>query len=127
MPYLHAAISGVRSENLTTQVSNGLLELTARFLGKKKELTSIAVDYRVSRQWSIGGVPMDGRNMRTFSVIVYVTSGTNSEEEKSTFIRNAFEMMQKYTGATEMTSYVIIQDIPGNSWGYGGQTQKIRN
>jgi len=53
--------------------------------------------------------------------------GTNTPEEKTRFVAEAFALLRKVSGPDlPEVSYVLVHDIPMNSWGYGGRTQESR-
>jgi 4-oxalocrotonate tautomerase len=60
-------------------------------------------------------------------VDAYVSAGTNTPEEKSRFVAEAYALLHKVLGSDlPEVSYVLVHDIPMNSWGYGGRTQEFR-
>ena len=55
MPILNVKVSARRSPEMTKAISELLLDLTTRVLGKKREVTSIAIDYVDPADWIVGG------------------------------------------------------------------------
>ena len=55
MPILNVKVSQPASATLTQSISETLLELTTRILRKKRELTSIAIDFVPPEHWMVGG------------------------------------------------------------------------
>jgi 4-oxalocrotonate tautomerase len=55
MPILNVKVSAERSAGLTRSISEILIELTARILHKKPEVTAIAIDYIDPADWIIAG------------------------------------------------------------------------
>lgn len=45
MPILNVKVSGPKNVDATKAINELLLDLTHRILGKKKEVTAIAIDY----------------------------------------------------------------------------------
>lgn len=63
----------------------------------------------------------------SLSVDIKVTAGTNSETEKSNWIRGVWEILQTYISNLDKTiNYISISEIESNTWGYNGLTQKVR-
>jgi 4-oxalocrotonate tautomerase len=93
---------------------------------KKPELTAVCVDEIPASRWSIGSQIMGDRGVATASVIIHVTAGTNTADEKAQMIRATFQLLQAVLGSMAEASYVIIHELPAEAWGYGGQTQKAR-
>lgn len=58
MPYLNVKIGVAPSAELTRTVASSLTDLTADLLGKKKALTSVALEYIAPVTWFIGGAPV---------------------------------------------------------------------
>ena len=56
-----------------------------------------------------------------------VSAGTNTADEKSSFIAEANRLLKTVLGAdlTEV-SYIVIHEVPKDSWGYDGLTQAER-
>ncbi len=55
MPILNVKVSAKKTPQLTASIASILLELTTRILGKKPEVTSIAIDYVDPGDWFVGG------------------------------------------------------------------------
>ncbi|MEX8520834.1 MAG: 4-oxalocrotonate tautomerase family protein [Leptothrix sp. (in: b-proteobacteria)] len=80
--------------------------------------------------WFIGGEPLPGADapaVRTFALDIRITAGTNTEAEKSAWIAAAWDSLAKaIPGAVAPASYISIQEIEADSWGYAGRTQAAR-
>lgn len=59
-------------------------------------------------------------------VDIKVTKGTNTPEEKEEMIAQSIIMLQDIVGTIQEACYVVVDDIPGDSWGYNGKTQAMR-
>jgi phenylpyruvate tautomerase PptA (4-oxalocrotonate tautomerase family) len=56
-----------------------------------------------------------------------VTAGTNSAEEKADFIDKTMKLLRTVIGAElSPVTYIVIHEIPAQSWGYDGRTQENR-
>ena len=55
MPILNVKVSAQRSAEMTQKISDTLLELTSRILGKDPKVTAIAIDYVDPADWIVGG------------------------------------------------------------------------
>ena len=58
MPYLNAKLSAPESAETTKTIAALLTDLTAGTLKKKRELTSVAVEYLSPARWFIGGADL---------------------------------------------------------------------
>lgn len=126
MPYLNAKLSTVPSEELTTGIAARLTDLTASLLHKKRELTSVAIEYIPPAQWFIGGESLNTRNLITFHLDIKVTEGTNTKDEKAAYVALVFDAVATLLGNLHPTSYIVIHEVDGDAWGYQGKTQEYR-
>ena len=127
MPFLHVRLSGDEDPGITQKICTGLTELTAGILVKKQELIAIVVEYVDERRWIIGGIPPSQHGTKTFFLEIKITEGTNTKDQKSTYVREVFKAMQSILGELHPASYVIVHEINADSWGYGGYTQESRS
>lgn len=69
-------------------------------------------------------------NAPTTLLEINITQGTNTTQEKATFIHAVFTELQRQLGdhaaPLEEASYVIVREVAASDWGYGGQTQLAR-
>lgn len=126
MPILNVKVSGEKSPDLTRQISELLLDLTTRILKKKKELTSIAIDYVDPDHWIVGGMSLSEQRKSSFYFDIKITDETNTKDEKALYIREAFEGFAQILGSLHEESYIHVQDVRAASYGFGGYTQEFR-
>jgi 4-oxalocrotonate tautomerase len=122
MPYLDLKVSAPLSPELVGKSTLALTELTARLLGKKKELTAVTVAQVAHGNWTVGGEAVDS----SFFLEIKVTAGTNTKDEKARYIAAAFEALEALLGKVNPASYIVIHEVPADAWGYQGQTQESR-
>ena len=87
MPYLNVKICAPQSSETTSKVASFLTKLTADVLHKKKELTSVAIEYMPAHQWFIGGSSLLLQGAATFYLDIKVTEGINTKNEKVDYIK----------------------------------------
>jgi len=126
MPILNVKVSATRTPELTERIARLLLDLTTRVLGKKPELTSIAIDYVAPEDWIVGGRSLAAQGRSSFWFDIRVTDETNTKAEKAQYIREAFEGFAALLGNLHEESYVHVHDVRAASYGYGGRTQEWR-
>jgi 4-oxalocrotonate tautomerase len=126
MPILNVKVSGTKSPATTAQVSELLLELTTRILKKKREVTSIAIDYVDPDHWIVGGRSLSEQGKSSFYFDIKITDETNTKDEKARYIREAFDGFARVLGNLHEESYIHVQDVRAASYGYGGYTQEYR-
>jgi 4-oxalocrotonate tautomerase len=127
MPYLNVKICAPQSAETTNKVATFLTELTADVLHKKKELTSVAIEYMPAQQWFIGGSLLSEQNTKTFYLDIKVTEGTNTKNEKADYIKKVFAEFEAVLGRLDPASYIVIHEVRADSWGYAGESQEFRH
>lgn len=126
MPILNVKVSAIPSAEMTTKISELLLELTSRILHKDRNVTAIAIDYVDPENWIVGGKSLAEQNKSSIYFDVKVTDETNTKDEKAQYIREAFAAFAKLLGNMHEESYIYVQDVRAASYGYGGKTQERR-
>ncbi len=126
MPYLNVKLSAAPSAETSAAIAARLTELTASILHKKRELTSVAVEYVPPGQWFIGGDSLADQNLITFFLDIKVTEGTNTKDEKAAYVSHVFSAAAALLGNLHPTSYIVIHEVRGDAWGYHGKTQEFR-
>jgi 4-oxalocrotonate tautomerase len=126
MPILNVKVSGKKSIETTKQINELLLDLTHRVLGKKKEVTAIAIDYIDHDCWLVGSHLLSEQGKNSFYFDIKITDETNTKDEKAQYIQEAFEGFDRILGNLHEESYIYVQDVKAASYGYGGRTQEYR-
>lgn len=126
MPILNVKVSGKKSAEKTKRINELLLDLTHRILGKKKEVTAIAIDYVDHDSWFVGGRLLSEQGKNSFYFDIKVIDETNTKDEKAQYIKEAFEGFEQILGNIHEESYIYVQDVRAASYGYGGKTQEYR-
>ena len=126
MPILNVKVSAKRSPDMTRAIADVLLDLTGRILHKKREVTSIAIDYVDPADWIVGGRSLAEQGKSSVYFDIKVTDETNTKDEKAQYIREAFEAFARLLGDLHAESYVYVQDVRAAAYGYGGKTQEFR-
>jgi len=97
--------------------------LMASVLGKRPDLTSVLVEQVAMAGWAIGGAPVKV----AVHVDATITAGTNSPEEKARFIEKTMRLLKSVLGSDlHSATYVVLTEVPADSWGYDGRTQESR-
>ncbi|KQT69620.1 MULTISPECIES: tautomerase family protein [unclassified Aureimonas] len=125
MPFVHIRVAGAAlpSEKIET-LQRAATRLMADLMHKKADLTAVLIEQQAEGSWSVGGhvVPSAAH------LDVQVTAGTNSPDEKTAFIREAHALLSDTIGSSlPLATYVVVQEIAADAWGYGGQTQAARS
>lgn len=126
MPILNVKVSQPASAQLSADIADMLLELTTRILHKKRELTSIAIDYVAPEHWIVGGSSLAVQGRNSFYFDIKVVDGTNTKDEKAQYIAESFNAFEKLLGSLHDESYIYIHDVRAEAYGFGGLTQEYR-
>ena len=126
MPYLNVRIAMNESSSVSEKIVTTLMKRTSELLGKKSEVTSIAVDFVAPNLWFVGGARMSDQNAVTFYLDIKVTDGTNTKAEKAEYVKKVFSDFETILGPITPASYIVIHDIRADSWGFQGKTQEHR-
>jgi 4-oxalocrotonate tautomerase len=126
MPILNVKVSARKSSEMTSRISEILLDLTSRILGKDPRVTSIAIDYVDPNDWFVGGRSLSEQGKSSIYFDVKVTDETNTKAEKAQYISEAFSAFSTLLGDLHDESYIYVQDVRSTAYGYGGKTQEHR-
>jgi 4-oxalocrotonate tautomerase len=124
MPFIHVKVAGLKLEKAqTARLQKGITGLMADILHKKAPLTAVLVEQVDIAGWSVGAEPV----ARAAQIDAIISAGTNTPAEKAHFIAEANRLLHDVLGAElPDVTYVVIHDVPQDSWGYGGLTQAHR-
>ena len=126
MPMITVNVAAAPDVELTRKIVATVTELTAGILGKDPKVTAVAVDYLPPRQWFVGGRSVEELGKAAFFLDVRISDGTNTKDEKARYVAEAFAAMERLLGALHPESYVHVDDVRGDAYGYGGLTQERR-
>jgi 4-oxalocrotonate tautomerase len=126
MPFLDVKVSRGGTPPEATEIATELTGLAQEILGKRHEVTAVAIDWLPAEQWFIGGVSLAEAGRRSFFLKIDITAGTNTKDQKSAFVAAVFAAIEKLLGPLAPASYVVIQEVAADAWGYGGRTQEFR-
>jgi 4-oxalocrotonate tautomerase len=119
-------LAGEPDPALTPRLAEAVTRLTAAHLGKDPAVTAVAVEYLPRRQWFIAGRSTQELGRPAFFLDVRVTDGTNTKDEKARFVAAAFAALDQLLGGADLESYVHVDDVRADGYGYGGLTQERR-
>lgn len=125
MPFVHLKLFGAKPTDAdVASFQEGLTGLMASPMRKKPELTVVSVEASGARV-SQAGAELAGSEW-TAQLTAFVTAGTNTQDEKAAFQAAAHDLLVARFGEPSAPLYVIVQEVPGTDWGYGGLPQAAR-
>ncbi len=124
MPFVHIRVAGQTLDPAQVEtLQSEATRLMAEVMRKKAELTAVLVEAHDVANWSIAGRPV----RLAAHLDVKVTAGTNDAPEKAEFVRQAHALLASVLGAgLPLATYVVVDEVPAQAWGYGGRTQESR-
>ncbi len=125
MPYLKLA-NASPADVSTADLATKLTTLTVDLLGKKRELTVVAVEPLPVDSWFVGGTVL-GAEASGAVLEIRITEGTNTKAQKAAFIRAAFDALSAALPGLHPASYVTVHEPSADAWGYAGETQEYRH
>jgi len=126
MPFLRLTLDRELPAADRTRLAVVLTELTAAVLGKNYSLTALAIDVVPASHWTIAAESLAERRAASAHLDVKVTAGTNTAQEKAAFIEGAHAALESVLGALAPATYIVIDELPADAWGYSGRTQAAR-
>jgi 4-oxalocrotonate tautomerase len=126
MPMITLQVAGDQDDELARQLARTVTELTSSLLGKDPRVTAVAIEFVPARCWFIGGRPVADLGTGAFFLDVRITDGTNTKEEKARYVAAAFEALGAALGGVHEESYVHVDDVRADAYGFGGKTQERR-
>jgi 4-oxalocrotonate tautomerase len=124
MPMITLQLSRPLDAETRLAVTRAVTDLTAEVLGKKRELTALAMGH--VEHWSVGAEAVGGA-LTAFHLDVRITAGTNTKPEKANYVSAVWQALDELIGPLHPASYIVISDLEADSWGYAGETQEVRH
>ena len=127
MPLITVTYSSSRqAPSPKADIAAAVTELTARILHKDPKITAIIVKSVDAADWFAGGKSLAEQGLASFWLDVHVSEGTNTKDEKAAYIAAMFKCMGELLGPLHNESYLHIDEVRGDAYGFGGLTQERR-
>ena len=127
MPLITVSYSSSRqSPSLKADIAAAVSELTAAILHKDPKVTAIIVKSVDSADWFAGGKSLAEQRLGSFWLDIHVTEGTNTKDEKAAYLAAMFKRMGELLGPLHNESYLHVDEVKGDAYGFGGLTQERR-
>ncbi|WP_431203689.1 tautomerase family protein [Bradyrhizobium betae] len=118
--------SSRRSPSLKADIANAVSELTAKILHKDPRVTAIIVKSVDASDWFAGGQSLAEQKLASYWIDIHVTEGTNTKDEKAAYLAAMFERMADIIGPLHPETYLHVDEVKGDAYGFGGLTQERR-
>ena len=123
MPFINAEIHPAPNPQQAAALARGITEAMVEEAGKRGELTAVRIAGADAALWSVGGTPCVSP---TAYLDIKITAGTNSPEQKAALLRRLHRLLVDTLGELAEASYIVVHELPAESWGYAGETQAAR-
>jgi 4-oxalocrotonate tautomerase len=127
MPLITVTYSSSRqAASLKADIAAAVTELTARILRKDPKVTAVIVKSVDASDWFAGGASLAEQQLASFWLDVHVSEGTNTKDEKAAYLAAVFRRMGELLGPLHNESYLHVDEVRGDAYGFGGLTQERR-
>ena len=127
MPLITVTYSSSRqAPSLKADIAAAVTELTANILRKDPRVTAVIVKSVEAADWFAGGRSLADQKLASFWLDVHVSEGTNTKDEKADYIAATFRRMGELLGPLHHETYIHVDEVRGDAYGFGGLTQERR-
>lgn len=127
MPLITVSYATLRqSPTLKAEIANAVSELTANILHKDPAVTAIIVKSVDAGEWFAGGRSLAEQRLASYWIDVHVTDGTNTKDEKALYLAAMFARMAVILGPLHPETYLHVDEVRADAYGFGGLSQERR-
>lgn len=127
MPLITVSYTSSRqSPSLKADIANVVSELTAKILHKEPKVTAIIVKSVDAADWFAGGKSLAEQKLASYWIDIHVSEGTNTKDEKAAYLAAMFQRMGELLGPLHNETYLHVDEVKGDAYGFGGLTQERR-
>jgi 4-oxalocrotonate tautomerase len=112
--------------SLKAEIAAAVSELTARILRKDPKVTAIIVKAANAADWFAGGRSLAEQKLASYWLDIHVSEGTNTKDEKAAYLAAMFARMGELLGPLHEETYLHVDEVKGDAYGFGGLTQERR-
>ena len=118
--------SSCQSPSLKADIASAVSELTAKILHKDPKVTAIIVKSVDAGDWFAGGQSLADEKLASYWIDIHVSEGTNTKDEKAAYLAAMFKRMAEILGPLHPETYLHVDEVKGDAYGFGGLTQEWR-
>ncbi|MBC8048585.1 MAG: tautomerase family protein [Chitinophagales bacterium] len=127
MPIITVKVAALNPiSNLEAQIAAIATNASTEILRKPRNLTAVLVESLNPAQWFVAGRTLQAHDKSSFWLDIRVTVGTNTKDEKAAFVATIYNKMSELLGEVHEESYVYVNEVNGDAYGFGGKTQEHR-
>jgi len=127
MPLITVTYSSSRqSPSLKSDIAAAVSELTAKILRKDPKVTAVIVKSVDAADWFAGGKSLKVQKLASYWLDIHVSEGTNTKDEKAAYLAAMFKRMGELLGPLHHESYLHVDEVKGDAYGFGGLSHERR-
>ena len=127
MPLITVTYSSFRkAPSLKAEIASAVSDLTARILRKDPKVTAIIVRSVDAADWFAGGKSLAEQKLASYWLDIHISEGTNTKDEKAAYLAAVFARMGELLGPLHNETYLHVDEVKGDAYGFGGLTQERR-
>ncbi|MCB1754575.1 MAG: tautomerase family protein [Gammaproteobacteria bacterium] len=126
MPYINIRLGTKLDSSQQHRLHQRTTSLMDTLMGKRREVTVVHIQESEPHLWATNATALGESDPVGAYVDIKVTEGTNTPEQKAEMLYETVKMLQEEVGVVQEACYVVIDDIPADSWGYNGVSQARR-
>jgi 4-oxalocrotonate tautomerase len=127
MPLITVTYASSREKSsLKSDVAAAVSELTAKILHKDPKVTAIIVRSVDAADWFAGGKSLAEQKLASYWIDIHISEGTNTKDEKAAYLAAMFARMGELLGPLHNETYLHVDEVKGDAYGFGGLTQERR-
>jgi 4-oxalocrotonate tautomerase len=112
--------------SLKAGIAAAITELTAKILHKDPKVTAVIVKSVDPADWFAGGRSLAEQKLASYWIDTHVTEGTNTKDEKATYLAAVFARMGEVLGPLHEETYLHVDEVRGDAYGFAGLSQEQR-
>jgi 4-oxalocrotonate tautomerase len=127
MPLITITYASERqSPSLKAEIAAAVTDLTAKILRKDPKVTAAIVAAVDPKNWFAGGASLAEQKLASYWIDIHVSEGTNTKDEKAAYLAAVFARMAELLGPLHNETYLHVDEVKGDAYGFGGLTQERR-
>lgn len=126
MPLIIVRYSTPNAQPKKADIAAAITELSSTILRKDASVTALIIEAADPADWFAGGSTLAEQKLASFWVDIHVSDGTNTKDEKASFLATLYKRMGDLLGPLHTESYAYVHDARGDAYGFGGLTQERR-
>ena len=112
--------------SLKAVIAAAITELTAEILHKDPKVTAVIVKAVDPADWFAGGKSLAEQQLASYWIDTHVSEGTNTKDEKAAYLAAVFARMAEVLGPLHEETYLHVDEVRGDAYGFGGLSQERR-